>query len=986
MSDRQTKVTLTAQVSNYINGFEQAHAATNKAKGAAEDATAVYERQNQAMTEVGGVLVATGAAALAATGLAVKAAIDWESAWAGVQKTVDGTPEQMEQIEEGLRGLSRELPTSAIEIAEVAAAAGQLGIKAENVVSFTRTMVDLGETTNLSANEAATSLARFMNVMGTSQDKVSNLGSSVVELGNNYATTEAEIVSMAQRLSGAGRQVGLTEGQTLGLATALSSVGIEAEAGGSAISKVMINIASEVETGGDKLALFASTAGQSAEEFSEQWRTAPGEALAAFVAGLANTESQGKSTFAVLEELGITEVRMRDALLRSSAAADMFNEAMVTGNEAFDENAALAKEAAVRYGTVASQIEIAKNQVIDAAISFGQVFLPAVSAAAEAVGVISGGLAAMPPSAQAVVAVLIALAGATALTGGAFLLAVPKIAQYQLALATLASSQIPAVAAAATTLQKTTAASTAGLSRMAAFMTGPFGVGLAAAGVGVKLLTDYLDSLKASTEDYQNVIATGSSASELFEVADQGRVYSALDKATESAEAFQGALNKLSTSDFLTGLDLSAQQLRKSLGDLGDELAVTATTDLPAAQRAFSTIASEMELSDDQMLQLLDSMPAYKDALKAQATQLGQTASDHNLLQLAQKQTESSSKTASDAYIEEADAAAELGDQLTDLIDTINEFNGVNQDAVSTNAAYQEALAGIGDEVQRQKDAYEEANDTLSGFSLSLDENTASGAGNASMLSDVAARAQEAAQAQFEVDQVTMDAKDAADKYAGTLADQRAKFEQSAAAAGFNADEVKKLADRVFGLPSAREVKVLAETATAQRSLDAFITRNDGRVISVRQQLITEAVSSGAARGEANAAYRADGAVVDYYAAGGVRENHVAQIAPAGAWRVWAEPETEGEAYIPFAASKRDRSLAIWEETGRRLNAFADGGLWDASRYQAAPPAPRTLVVRDSSQGAAPLTQNIYAAPGVSASEVARIAADERNFVMRGNK
>ena len=58
----------------------------------------------------------------------------------------------------------------------------------------------------------------------------------------------------------------------------------------------------------------------------------------------------------------------------------------------------------------------------------------------------------------------------------------------------------------------------------------------------------------------------------------------------------------------------------------------------------------------------------------------------------------------------------------------------------------------------------------------------------------------------------------------------------------------------------------------------------------------------------------------------------VAQIAPAGSWRVWAEPETGGEAYIPLAAAKRIRSLEIWRETGRRLGVtgpqhFANGGV-----------------------------------------------------------
>ena len=91
---------------------------------------------------------------------------------------------------------------------------------------------------------------------------------------------------------------------------------------------------------------------------------------------------------------------------------------------------------------------------------------------------------------------------------------------------------------------------------------------------------------------------------------------------------------------------------------------------------------------------------------------------------------------------------------------------------------------------------------------------------------------------------------------------------------------------------------------------------------------------------------KAEGGVVDYYAAGGIREKHVAEIAPAGAWRVWAEPETGGEAYIPLAESKRARSLQIWQETGRRLGVrgYADGAVV-ASRSQPSAPAPAYLTI-----------------------------------------
>src|SRR5699024_12553826 len=133
------------------------------------------------------------------------AAMDWESAWAGVRKTVDGTDEEMASLEQGLRDMAKTLPASHQEIAAVAEAAGQLGIATPNIESFTRTMIDLGESSNLSAEEAATALARFMTVMGTSQADVGRTGAAVVGLGNSFATKVTAIVAMASRLCSAGR-------------------------------------------------------------------------------------------------------------------------------------------------------------------------------------------------------------------------------------------------------------------------------------------------------------------------------------------------------------------------------------------------------------------------------------------------------------------------------------------------------------------------------------------------------------------------------------------------------------------------------------------------------------------------------------------------------------------------------------------------------------------------------------------------------------
>ena len=356
-----------------------------------------------------------------------KSAIDFETAFTGVEKTVDGTVEQMAELKQGIRDMAKEIPSSATEISAVAEAAGQLGIKTENILSFSKAMIDLGNSTNLSADEAASSLAKFANIMGMSQTEFDRLGSSIVDLGNHFATTEADIVEMSMRLAGAGKQVGLSEGQVLGLATALSSVGIEAEMGGSAISKAMVKMQNAVEQGGIKLndvlsktgmtlrelelmsandskgfkdmaqsigmtstevkqlitagtnlEDFAKISGMTAGEFKKAWKEDAAGALSAFIKGLGDAENKGESAITMLSEMGLTEVRLRDSLLRAANAGELFTDAIETGTKAWEDNTALTNEANKRYETLASQISIAVNKLKDIAITVGTKLMPSI--------------------------------------------------------------------------------------------------------------------------------------------------------------------------------------------------------------------------------------------------------------------------------------------------------------------------------------------------------------------------------------------------------------------------------------------------------------------------------------------------------------------------------------------------------------------------------------------------------------------------------
>lgn len=365
--------------------------------------------------------------------VAVKSSIEFESAFAGVIKTVDATEKELADLRQGILNMSKEIPVAATEIAGIAEAAGQLGIEVPNILGFTRVMADLGVATNMSSDQAATSLARLSNITGMNQKDFDRLGSAIVALGNNFATTESEITEMALRLAGAGAQVGLTEADILGLAAALTSVGIEAEMGGSAISKVMVNMQVATTAGlsgvqqlsektglslremqlmasnnskgftamaeslgmtkqeilniikaGVDLEGFSKIAGMTSEQFVQAFETDAIGALGSFINGLGNAEAAGESAINMLQEMGITEVRLRDSLLRAGNANELFADAVNLSSQAWEENIALTKEAEQRYATTESQIQIMKNRFDDMLGTIGDAIVPVLMSAVTA--------------------------------------------------------------------------------------------------------------------------------------------------------------------------------------------------------------------------------------------------------------------------------------------------------------------------------------------------------------------------------------------------------------------------------------------------------------------------------------------------------------------------------------------------------------------------------------------------------------------------
>lgn len=486
---------------------------------------------------------------------AAEASIAFETAFTGVTKTVEGSPAQLAAIKEQMKALSTEIPLTAEELSKIAQIAGQLGIATEDISSFTETIAALTVSTNLSAEQAATQLARFAKITGMQAEEYDNLGAAIVALGNNSAASESEIVDMGMGIAAAGTQVGMTQAQIMAYAAALTSAGMESQAGGTAISRTLIEMSLAAETGGAALDRFAEVAGMSSEAFASLFTTSATDAMNAFIGGLA---TGGESAIKVLNDMGITEIRQRDAILRLSNASGLLADSVNLSTQAFAENTALTEEAAKFYDTTDSKIQLLKNSVNLLGITIGDQFNPAIREGTETLtewtDSINEFLQENPAAVQAITGFAVAL-GVLALAVGGYVvatkIAIPAIVAFN---GVLVANPIGAVVVAL-------AALTAGLTAAAL-----------AAGESNKEIDKQIDknkelakSLNASKEAYDESIAAieseKDSSESLIKVLDD--LMAAQDASRSNSGLIKTVVDQLNAS--VSGLNLTYNETTGTL-------------------------------------------------------------------------------------------------------------------------------------------------------------------------------------------------------------------------------------------------------------------------------------------------------------------------------------------------------------------------------------------------------------------------------------
>lgn len=864
MADRVVKVSLRAEINNYLSGMEQARRKTQETGAEAEKTAAKLQAQRDAFNLLGGTLLTAGTLAAAAVGVAVKKWMDFDQAMSAVAAATHESEENLGRLRDAALEAGARTVFSATEAANAIEELGKAGLSTQDILSGgLNGALDLAAAGGLEVADAAGIAAVAVKTFGLTGRDVSHV---------------ADLLA-----AGAGKAMGDVQD----LSQALSQGGQVAAATGLSIEETTAALAAFASQG-----LLGSDAGTAFKTMLQSLNPRSAEA-AKLMRDLDISAYDAQGNFIGLEKfagklqkgLGGLTTQQRQAALATVFGSDAIRAATVLYSEgaagirdweaAVDDQGYAAETAAKRLDNLRGDWEQFGGAIETAAIQAGEAadgplrFL--TQAATDAVT----GFAALPAPLQQGTLAVAGLGAAAAIASGAFLVGVPKVAEYRAAVDALGISTGRA-GTALRILGQVTAISTGAVAVLAIGL-GIFAQKQAEAQARTDELTAALQASNgALDENVRKTVAKQLQDKGAFDAARELKV--SVEDVTSAALGNEDALGKVSKR---------LEELDKGNKGVGSSSTILAER-VQSVRNAIGDMSGAVSDSKEKLAEQAEAQGVAADGADTHSTAL--------------------------AALEGKAAATE--DAVEGLADAIRGFGSAELDVRAATRELEAAFDDMAASIEANGDT--------------LDVTTEAGRANESALDAIAKSALEAAAA-------TATQTGSAEAANAVIATQRERLIGVLGQLGITGAAAQAYADKLGLIPGAVDTYVDLNTSDADAEMERFFRSWNGTTV---------AVNVNAREGRNFAA----GGIVEYYANGGRRENHVAQIAPAGAWRVWAEPETGGEAYIPLAPEKRVRSLDVWEETGRMLGAFSPA---PQPVYAKGAPAPIVRVAAPSLEGLA---------------------------------
>ena len=315
-----------------------------------------------------------------AIAVVTKSFINYEKALVGVGKTTNIEGKRLQDFGKQFQKLASDIPVSTNELLGIAQAAGQLGIEGEaNLLKFTETIAKLGVATDLTGEEAATSLARLLGLTKESVGTIDSLGSVLVALGNTSKATESEILKMALSVAKSTGVFGVSSGDAAALGTVLKELGQEAQLGGSVIGKSFLKIQAAIDKGGAPLKNLAALTGIAGDQLKQTFEEDATGVFRSFLSGIGNLEGGTSAIFKALKDFGLEGDEVNKILPVLAKNTDLLNKAFTTTGKEVSNATALNEEAKKAFATLDSQVIKVKNNFTNLSTNIGKQLAPQVA-------------------------------------------------------------------------------------------------------------------------------------------------------------------------------------------------------------------------------------------------------------------------------------------------------------------------------------------------------------------------------------------------------------------------------------------------------------------------------------------------------------------------------------------------------------------------------------------------------------------------------
>ncbi|NUP23601.1 MAG: phage tail tape measure protein [Streptomyces sp.] len=917
MAVRTVTVRLRADISNYTRGMRQASDTTSRLANAG---------------------AAAGATMLAGFAVAAASAAKFDKALSNVRAVTGASTSDMAKLRAAALEAGKTTSYTATEAANAEAELARAGVSTADIIGGAlKGSLALAASGQVDLAEAAVVSAQAMNTFGLAGKDVSHIA-DLLSAGANKSAADVHGLGESLRMGGLlAHQTGLSIEDTVGTLAAFADHALIGSDAGTSLKVMLQRLVPQSKEAAGAMDQIGFSAYDSQGQF----------------VGLSEMAARMKTSFSKLtpeaRNSAMATIFGSDAVRSATIMYELGSEGIDRYIASVNDTGAAQRMAAVQTDNLIGDLERLKGALEVALIEGGSAANGTLRQMTQWITSLVNAYSSLPPSVQHGVTAFMGIGGAITLAGGAMLLLLPRIAATRAALVAMGV--------------------TAARARSSLMVLGQVGAVVA----GLELISYASKKVQETFKDAPP--STAKMAESLVDLGQKGKVAgAAYDEFGKNLDGFGKAVQRVAhpsgqnrttdivnslTFDLTEGLaetDIALQDARDQITSVDDALAsLVSAGHADVAAEAFGRLSDNALEQGTSVEKLMTLLPDYGDALSNTSVQ---------------------SKLGADSQGALGDAAELTADQMKDerseaekLTDALKTLNGVAISTAEHEIGFRQSLADLTETVREN--------------GHSLDVTTEKGRAVKGAFLDAAKAAMEHAQAVAEQTGSQERGQATLEKNVGLLRKQMD-------AAGFSKDAIAKLTSAYLQLPTTATTKVDANTAAAVKNLrdvQSQIRGTKGKSITVKALTGTAekalkdlgykvthmkdgsakvTVPTGTPISQVGAIQRAingiqgkpvgvgvylkatasdsdangvpdmiqahaRGAVVDYYANGGVRENHVAQIAPAGAMRVWAERETGGEAYIPLARSKRPRSRAIAAETVHRLGGqvewFASGGL-----------------------------------------------------------